>query len=63
MGITKMKNLSLKDIINIRKNKYKGKGEFYHNDFWKGYICGWFWAYNDLEEILKQHNFDLNDIS
>ena len=58
MSIIKMKKLSLKDVINIRKNKYKGKS--FHNDFWKGYICGWFWAYRDLEEILEQHKFNLN---
>lgn len=55
-----MINMTLKCIIKNRKNKYAHKSQRAGNEFVKGYMAGWYWAYRDLEEILEQNKFDLN---
>ena len=54
--------MTLKDIIDLRKAKYKERSHWINTstDFWKGYATGWEAAYQDLEEILKQNGFDMD---
>lgn len=48
--------MTLRELINMRKKKDACVAV---DKFWKGYVAGWEEAYNDLEEILEQHDFDL----
>lgn len=52
---------TLKDIIALRKRKYvvDEKNPSY-TDFWQGYFEGWKRAYQDIEEILEQNDFNLD---
>ena len=49
--------MTLLEIMELRQNKYKPCS---CSDFQKGYETGWYWAYQDLKEILEQNGFDLN---
>jgi hypothetical protein len=49
--------MTLLEIIELRQNKYK---TCYCSEFQEGYETGWFWAYQDLKEILEQNGFDMN---
>ena len=50
--------MTLQKIINIRKNRYKYKSRYIKNEFYKGYMIGWYHAYKDLEETLAEFNFN-----
>ena len=49
--------MTLKKIIDLRRNKYTTCA---CSDFQKGWEAGWKCAYQDLKEILEQNNFDIN---
>ena len=49
--------MTLSEIIELRQNKYKPCS---CSEFQKGYETGWYWAYQDLKEILEQNGFDMN---
>lgn len=45
--------MTLKEIIDLRQNRYAPIGS-------QEYKSGWYWAYQDLKEILEQNGFDMN---
>lgn len=49
--------LTLKEIIELRQNRYKKEP---CSEYWEGYKSGWYWAYEDLKEILEQNDFDMD---
>lgn len=51
---------TLRQIIDIRQNKFEEDKRGTKVKFWLGYYEGWFWAYKDLLEILEQNGFDLD---
>ena len=51
--------MTLLEIIESRGNKYTSSS---CSEFQKGYETGWYWAYQDLKEILEQNCFDMNVI-
>lgn len=50
--------MTLKELIKVRKNKFDEQKQAACADSWKGYMSGWYWAYQDLEEIFEQNGFD-----
>ena len=52
---------TLNEIINLRQHKYDNDRK---NDsftmFYRGYMEGWYYAYQDLKEILEQNGFNLD---
>jgi hypothetical protein len=51
--------LTLEEIIEARQNKYQDETDRTPSEFFKGYYSGWYWAYQDLKEILQQNDFDM----
>ena len=54
--------LTLKEVIEKRQHKYDKDLKCSCNEWYKGYMCGWYSAYQDLSEILEQNGFDMNQI-
>lgn len=54
--------LTLGQVIELRQNKYKNEADRTPSEFFKGYYSGWYWAYQDLKEILQQNGFDIDNI-
>lgn len=57
-----MKQMTLREVIEKRQHKYDKEYPHCHSERRKQYMTGWYWAYQDLLEILEQHNFDMNQI-
>ena len=57
-----MQQMTLKEIIEKRQHKFDGEYPYCHSEGWKRYMTGWYWAYQDLFEILEQHGFDMNQV-
>lgn len=49
--------MTLEEIIELRQNKHTKAP---CSEFWEGYREGWYLAYDDLKEILRQNEFDMN---
>ena len=54
--------MTLREIILLRQNKFDEGMRKVGSEYWQGYQAGWFNAYRDLTEILKQNGFDLDTI-
>lgn len=54
--------LTLKYVIEERQHKYDEDSKCACSEWYKGYMCGWYWAYQDLLDILKQNGFDVKQI-
>ena len=54
--------LTLKEVIEKRQHKYDKDLKCSCNEWYKGHMCGWYSAYQDLSEILEQNGFDVNQI-
>lgn len=52
--------MTLAEIIEKRGHKYDKEIGVSCSDHWNGYKAGWYWAYQDLKEILEYHGFDMN---
>lgn len=53
--------MTLGEIIEKRGRKYDEQIQFNtSSDYWKGYMSGWKWAYQDLKEILEQNGFSMD---
>lgn len=57
-----MNQMTLKEVIETRQHKYGKEYSYCHSEGLKRYMTGWYWAYQDLFEILEQHGFDMNQI-
>lgn len=53
------KDMALIELIDLRMNKYEESKKYVESTFWQGYHEGWKCAYQDLKEILEQHNVNL----
>ena len=49
--------MTLIEIINRRQNRFRKER---CSEWWEGYKSGWYWAYEDLKEILEQNGFDMD---
>lgn len=49
--------MTLLEIIELRQKKFKREP---CSEWYEGYKTGWYWAYEDLKDILEQNNFDMN---
>lgn len=55
--------MTLSEIIESRQHKFKSCPCSYScSKFQNGYETGWYWAYQDLKEILEQNGFNTNII-
>ena len=54
--------MTLKEIIKQRQHKFDEEYPYCHSETYKRYMTGWYWAYQDLLEILEQHGFDMEQI-
>lgn len=57
-----MRQMTLKEVIEKRQHKCDDDIRCSCNEFYKGYMVGWYWAYQDLLDILEQNNFDINQV-
>lgn len=54
---------TLNEIINLRQHKYdKDIKNNTYTMFYQVYMNGWYYAYQDLKEILEQNGFNTNVI-
>lgn len=54
--------MTLKELIESRKHKYDNYANSSCSEEWRSHITGWFYAYRDLEKILEQNGFDMEQI-
>lgn len=55
--------MTLAELIEKRGHRYDDKiGKMSASDYYTGYMSGWKWAYQDLQEILEHNGFDMSQI-
>lgn len=54
--------MTLKEVIEKRQHKHDDKMNCSCSEEYKGYMRGWYWAYQDILEILNQQGFDVDQI-
>lgn len=52
--------MTLAELIHARGHKFDKEIGVPCSDHWNGYKTGWYWAYQDLKEILEHNGFNMN---